>query len=512
MPQTAIKPKKHETEEQFTIRAHRELMQEIPDWRERNAAVWDAWDQDRGPGRAKKIAAANFPPDRFSVSPGHCYFVEHDRPEVDRTGKATVKKFGVHDLCDILRSNNSRVLERESFAAIVDGHTLPPTESNPAPQEPEVLGYAGPYRLGMVGYDEPKFAIFGDEYQDKSKLDRLRGKPRRSVELLRMRSTGEQFFDPIAVLGALAPRLPMPARYAMADVESEDVEVERYSFSAPQAASFLPGGSNTHLREPEKFSAEEEQPSPPQTEGAMLTNEDIAQILDAVSQLPPFKYFEQMMNGGAAGGQPGQAMPGAPMGADPAAGGMGGELPPGGPEGMEGLDDGSDPGAMGGDDFSPLEDDEEPNRMSAQPHYDTQRYAALEASHNNLIRHVGILTEKLQKADQSRSDITRENAIRGYCDRYAGIFDYDTEIQRCLYSHGSSMTDQEFDQYRQDRESVGARAVPNQIRVPYGALASEDTDVEKYSARAYEIHAEHVNKTGESLAWDDCVRMAKEGK
>ena len=84
------KPKQHESEAQFCIRAHKALMQEIPDWRERNQAVWGAWDEDRGPGVAAKLAETNFPPDRFSTSPGHCYFIEHKNSHLRPTDPSSM--------------------------------------------------------------------------------------------------------------------------------------------------------------------------------------------------------------------------------------------------------------------------------------------------------------------------------------------------------------------------------------------------------------------------------------
>lgn len=506
------KPKPSETEEQFSVRAHRELMDTIPDWRERNSAVWNAWDSDRGLSRVEEVARANFPANRFIRSPGHCYFVEHEKAVFDqKTGEKTVKKFGVKDLCEILRANSFRALERESFAAITDGHTIQPTESNPNPPVPDVLAYAGNYRMGMIGRDEPKFAIFGDEFHDRSKVDRLAGKPRRSIELLTMRGTGERFFDPIAALGAHAPQLPMPAKYT-ADHE-DAAEVERYQFLMEDVVSvdrfqYSPSGSNTFIPSPEKNSAAEQENANPES-GQMngITNEDIAQIVEAIMSTPQFQWVEQQMKGGTA--SPGAGAPPGMPAADPTMGGMppSGGMPPGGPQ-----DDGND--------FSSLEDDDddnskEPNRMSANYNgVSVERYTALEGAHNKLVRHVDTLTRHLEASRRENSDTYRKSCIERYCAQFQ-VFDKEEEEAKCLYSAGSGMSDEEFEQFQADRIAVGSRIEPLSLpRIPMGYLPGQQEqdspeDVARYSALATAIHAEHANK-GEHLLWDDVYEKAKD--
>ncbi len=494
-----IAPRKNETEESFVVRAHRELMDEIPDWQERNSAVWDAWDESNPDSKIRKIAQKNFPENRYTHESGQCYFVEHQKR--GRDGK--VQRFDVKDLCEIARTNNSRILDGECFQAISDGHTSPDRKD----PEPPILGYAGNYRIGMVGHDTPRFAVFGDEYHRNDKRDVLAEKPRRSIELLTMKSTGQRFFDPIAALGATSPALAMPSRYSL----DQEAEVERYSFVADpesdvdrfDSAAAMPGGSNTYIPDAEHYSAEE-----PKTGGTgMLSNEDISQIVQAIGETPEIQYIRTMMSGGA--GAPTQ------VGADPNAA-MGGD----GSEDDGGFDPAAQDGQGGGDGFVPLDDDDEQetNRMSAfEQEISVERFAAIEQETARLrqekqaiVERYSALADRTNKLEQERADALRESDIRDYTTRYS-CFDFEEECERCLFSAGSQMTDEQFAAHVADREKTGSRldtlSIPG---APRGVLPGtpEGDEVERYSARAIEIHTSKVDQ-GEFMTWNEALAAAK---
>ena len=205
-----VKPKNNETHEDFVVRAHEKLMNSVPDADERNELVWSTWRNSRGLTDAEAACEKEFgSSDKFHVRPNVCYFVEHETVD----GQGNDVTFGHRDLAEITQTNNKRISELKAFSAISDNHTHPDDHSHEG--DPPVLGAVGCYKLGMVGDKEPKFAIFGDEYQYKSAADDLARKPRRSVELITFHTTGERYIDPVAALGGRAPRLAMPTQYSV---------------------------------------------------------------------------------------------------------------------------------------------------------------------------------------------------------------------------------------------------------------------------------------------------------
>jgi len=504
-----IEPKANENESSFVIRAHRALMKEIPDSTERNAVVWDAWDSARGPSRAEQLASKHFPAERYEMSPGHCYFAEHETTRND----GTPVKYSVNDLVGIINNLNHRVLERECFQAITEGHT---SDNQKAGDEPTILGYSGPYRLGMIGHEKPVFAIFGNEYHNRAHQSTLANRPRRSVELLTLRSTGERFFDPIAALGARSPRLAMPAKYSQ--IDSSEVEIDRYSFTAP--ASF-PGGSNTYIPGPDEYSADSDEEQ--QSMNGSIANEDIAKIVQAMMETPEMQFVRSQMQGGAAPGMGG----GMPPGMDPgmgggAAGGMGDEDPMGGGQDAFSPAGGGESGPPTGD-FSPIQEDDDQSQYE-MTQYDRDRYQALEETveryqaenaalkqdMQTLRAHHGVLAKNLANVIKEKADVKRKSQLTQLVDRYS-IFDLDEECQRCLYEAGSDMSDKEFEAHVAQMEKLGARARPMSVSIPDGVLA-DDRNTERYAAEnelAVEIHTESANN-GEFLSYDQCLAKARE--
>jgi hypothetical protein len=68
-----------------------------------------------------------------------------------------------------------------------------------------VLGWAGNYRLGLIGRKNPRWAIFQDEYHPPETAPLLDRKPQRSVELWNF-PDGRSYINPVAALSSEAPR------------------------------------------------------------------------------------------------------------------------------------------------------------------------------------------------------------------------------------------------------------------------------------------------------------------
>ena len=228
-------PEPQESFDRYSIRAQRALFRAVPDAFERLGLIRQTWNDHRGPTPEEQLADRTFAPDRYRKVRDVCVFSEHDT--TDSQGKP--RKYRLRELAKLVRYNNERALEKQAFAAIADRHTTNPGDPNPS--EPRVIGYAGPYRLGLIGSRKPTWAIFADEYRFPDEDRTFRDKNRRSVELWTDKARGLMWFDPITTCGAEAPRLALPAQYSQ--VTNQGVTLERYT-----AGAFgMPGVGSTYV-------------------------------------------------------------------------------------------------------------------------------------------------------------------------------------------------------------------------------------------------------------------------
>lgn len=241
MPITIPMPEQGESEERFTIRAHNLLAEQVPEPDDRNALVWQAWDQAHGPSIAAQVALKNFGNNRFAHVPSVCLFAEHETTGSD----GMPRKYDLAAMVRIVRTCNERIVDFDGFSPLTDGHTPNPEDMDQS--DPPIVGYAGPYRLGMMGRVKPRWGIFASEWHYRDVAAEMSRKPRRSVELWTFdHDPTHMHFDPIAILGAETPRLSLPSRYQASELAG--MHVTRYS--APAFCS--PGGSNTFVRQPVK--------------------------------------------------------------------------------------------------------------------------------------------------------------------------------------------------------------------------------------------------------------------
>lgn len=204
------------------------------DTEDRNAVCQLAWRAAKGgdPVAAKKFAAGE-----YIESPDHVVWAEHvgDGPP-DAEGNPTQERYDRDKLVAIINRNNHRIKDTADFAPISDGHTPERDELMAGAKEPELLGYAGNFRLGKIGNVNPRYAILCDEYHRKDRADVLKAKPRRSVEVWLKQNVKDRYLDPIAALGTITPRLDMGYRCAQL---SDGTKVAKYAY--------VPGASNTSI-------------------------------------------------------------------------------------------------------------------------------------------------------------------------------------------------------------------------------------------------------------------------
>jgi hypothetical protein len=188
---------------------------------------------------------AKFPADQFVHSPGVVVFAEH----VTQDSKGKEQKYDRQALQAIVDRCNYRIEDTGDYGVLVKGHN----PDDPEAEQPPVLGFAGNYRLGVIGKKKPRYAIIADEWHYKDTHEQVRKLPRRSVEIWMHQDMGERFFDPIACLGAETPRLDLGVKFAK---DRAGHQVEKYSYVSPVQAkgtpvkyqAVSPGGGNTFVQ------------------------------------------------------------------------------------------------------------------------------------------------------------------------------------------------------------------------------------------------------------------------
>lgn len=180
-------------------------------------------------------ATREFDEARFLTIPNVPVFSEHST--VTRSGRQLT--FGFNELKVVCDRCNRRIAETGDYSAIVIGHTPSEEAKAKGAPDPEVVGFAGPYRMGKL-VNENQFigyAILCDFHVYRECAGKLKQYPRRSPELWIEEDYAEMFLDPIALLGAEAPRLDLGLLYS---AYRHGVEIEKY-------AAVAPGPFNCHV-------------------------------------------------------------------------------------------------------------------------------------------------------------------------------------------------------------------------------------------------------------------------
>lgn len=537
-------------------------MAAVPDPMERNQVVWDAWDAQFGdPDRDRSEVV--FPPEQFEHRRNVCLWHEHETVTRNpSTGEDVIKRNDIERIKAIVRENNLRISDTDAYSAIVDKHTLPSGKRDPIP--PRTIGFVGPFRIGMIGRITPKFALFGDEHRRRDEAHTFRDRPRRSVEVLTLRANGRSYIDPVAALSE-APRLPLPVQYG-AEADPEGIR-ERY-----EAVSAFPGGNTflpKHGIDRENYTTEAmtgpSGPKSPKPEAPKmaLQPEDLTQIVEAIQSTPQFQFLNQLMQlqgmdqagggmgdgtgspvgaGGAPGGNP---PPPAPAMGEPVPAGPGGlsQADGGGPGiGQPGMDPtaeksafgmrygagGTMPGAgmaaqymthrFGASETNFEEDEMRPEQYAAivEQHEElAERYSALEADHRNLMEEHTALRRGFAEVRMREADATRRAAIGELANQFPHFIERDREESKCLYSAGSEMTDEQFDEHLAELEHYAAKAPVASGMVPAGVFPerSRSVETERYeanlAAKTVEVYTQAL-AAGRKMTHSEAKAAAKE--
>ena len=489
-----LKPRTGEKYNDFVFRAHNQLMTSMPDPKNRNKAVWNSWESVNGdPDGDRAIEYFSSDDEReYKHVRGVPVFMEHSTERVnpnDPEGPKVRFDYDFKELCKVLDGSNERC-GHDSYSAISSHHTSL-TNKGPA-TEPYVMGFAGPYRLGMVKNsrtNEQKWAIFADEHRDASHHDTFRNRERRSVEVLRPKMGGLPYFDPIATLGADSPRLPLPlARYQAS--ESEDVElvgvyamgfdgsIERYEFASP-------AGSNTFVQG--GIPVQKEVYQEPSQMQSSLTPDDLKMIIDGLLNTPQMQWVLEQMQSGQADANPAMDpnqqnqnpdemsdpnQPSAPSSllpqpsvqAGPSAGGF-----PSSPQSQQPQRYSQEDDEMTPEQYAALANEHE--ELSEKYSQVTEKYSQLAQVNAELVRKHSELHSAVAALEARSVDAERTVVLKDLCDRYSHALNFEEEIETCLYSHGADMDQERFSAHCQLIEKIAKRSPVATPMVPNGEFA-----------------------------------------
>lgn len=554
-----LKPKNNESQSEFLSRALDTLKGKYPDADERTAYALKCWYESRGDTEADATVKKMFNSGEFIVRKNVPIFAEHETTD----SQGNPQRYDREALVKIIEKCNSRIEDTGDVAALTAGHTPDKDDVAQGAKQPEVLGYVGPFRLGQIGNKNPRYAILADEHVYRDAETRTKRMPRRSVELWMSPEMEERFVDPIAALGAEAPRLDLGMRFARSAGSGEVVE----KYTGPVAA--MPSGGNTFI--PSEGNEKKSKKYEAKKEPRMLAPEEVKQIVDAISQLDWAMWAKDQQAAGempeadVAPEEAGEELPGdnagpneemppvdaAPEDADveqydeelpeaiaedPMAEDFPEEVPPVDAELDEELpevpaedEEEEEFGARYDAELDEVPEDEEKEdylaplagaalaagAMASKKSRSTSggykdRYRAEQVKYQRMQRENAAMRDKYNKLSKQVNglrrtavDSERESQLERY--RLEFAFDLETEKNRCLFSRGSKMNAETFeDHLNVIRENY--RKIPHAKSLPAGKL--EPTDREKHErtvADAAYKYAEAERKAGRRVSWGQAL-------
>lgn len=229
------------------------------------------------PRAQTRAPSTPFDPQTFVTLPDVPVFAEHETEAKD--GRKL--RFSYNELKAVCDRCNRRISETGDYAGVTVGHTPDPDSDK---EMPDLVGLAGPFKMGLLGNpgSRQRYAILADLHVYRDQLERVKRHPRRSPELWLEDKFEDMFLDPIALLGAEPPRLDMGLLYS---ANYHGRMTHKYTAVAPSSGNVFAANFGDDDDKPcRKYDAA--QPHQPQAGGiAMLTPDDIGQIVDALEQL-----------------------------------------------------------------------------------------------------------------------------------------------------------------------------------------------------------------------------------
>lgn len=242
-PEPSVFPMLGETQAQFFDRAARALQTVYPSVNQRTVEILRIWQQSPNDQDLRDQSQMRFAEPEYQHFGPRCVFLEHTIPaSEDGTRPATV--YNRNALQHMVNWANYRIRNSGTYAAISEGHTPTSEQMDRGVKMPPVLGYAGPFYIGLLGDIDPIYAIYADEWAYTDTLTDFNKLQRRSPEVWCKEPIEKRTMDPIAALGSETPRLDSGMNpYSRAG----DGQIVQYSaMSFPGATNCYVPGAQTH--------------------------------------------------------------------------------------------------------------------------------------------------------------------------------------------------------------------------------------------------------------------------
>jgi len=193
-------------------------------------------------------------------------FKEHERDGI-QFDEAAMRR--------IANNCNNRIRDTGDFPVISIRHTG-------KADDPEVVGFAGPFTVRKFGEKKPRYAIYARIRTYSEDAPKLRKYPRLSVEYWAdEKDPTNGYFDPISLLGAETPELDLGIRYAKAADGHRVLHYQKLTrFEASTAGgspnTFVPTNGGGNDEKPKQNTQYTKEPT------LALSPEDIQQIVAAL--------------------------------------------------------------------------------------------------------------------------------------------------------------------------------------------------------------------------------------
>lgn len=253
-PSQDVVPLPGETQSMFFDRANNALEQQYVETIPRTVAILRLWQQSPNDANLREKAQARFTADKFTHCGPRCIFLSHTIPEIaeerdvnneiTRPGREGTQ-YNRENLQKLVDYANYRILNADQFAALSEGHMPTMQEKATGRPDAEVLGYAGPFYIGLFGNVDPQWSIWADEWVHNEDMGRAQKLQRRSPEVWCKEPIERRTMDPIAMLGSETPRLDSGMN--LYSLRSDGQMVMRYSMGMALAGpdnAFIPGSES----------------------------------------------------------------------------------------------------------------------------------------------------------------------------------------------------------------------------------------------------------------------------
>ena len=357
-----------------------------------------------------KKQPVDFDKDDFHTLEGIPIFDAHDGHE-----EGLDLNFDEDLLKQIIEQCNARIADTGDHVPVTAGHT-----SDDGP-EPELLGYASNFKLGQIGKDKPRACIMADLQIHKSKMEKVKSLPRRSIELwpdlcidpVVLKAADKHVIDSVALLGAQRP--------------------------ARDLGLLFQKNRNSKTRYTREIYHKEN-----------MSPEDVKTCVEALMSTPEFEFLKELMAQKQAAAEPAQMRE---------------------EEAEHYSDDPAKDEEAAKEQQEPDEEQLDPAKLRMQRDQQVRRYAKLESQYNALAKEVETL-KRGERVAQRKAELLQLEA-EGFVFDMADELEYVSDLEPARYSKHLSKIKKNY-----KKAPVGINikpaAVPAEGGLPTGAADPQE--------------------------------------